>query len=96
MGMFDKMRDALAEAHAAGQPRSKSERRDLTEDDRLAWYDAGSEREKAIRPQTIADVQALVRNRNPVRWRQLQGHYKWLQKEMKRMGLNPEDARYML
>lgn len=92
MGMLDRLRHAY---ELGSQPKSNV-RRDLTEDDRLAWYDAASEREKAIRPQTIADVQALVRNRNPIRWRQLQGHYRWLQKEMKRLGLNPEDARYML
>ena len=96
MGLFDNLRKTLAEAYVAGQPNVKNQRRDLTEEDRLGWYDAGTEREKAIRPKTIADVQALVRNRNPVRWRQLQGHYKWLQKELTRMGLNPEDARYML
>lgn len=92
MGILDR----LYHAYEVGSQSKSNVRRDLTEDDRLAWYDAASEREKAIRPQTIADVQALVRNRNPIRWRQLQGHYKWLQKEMKRLGLNPEDARYML
>lgn len=76
--------------------RAKNVRRDIDESDRLAWYDAATEREKAIKPQTIQDVQALIRNRNPIRWIQLRGHYKWLQKEMKRAGLNPEDARYIL
>jgi hypothetical protein len=30
------------------------------------------------------------------RWRRLQRDYKWLERVMKKTGLNPEDARYIL
>lgn len=95
MRMTDTSRSRFARAYRAGRP-TRNERRNLTEDDRLSWYDAAGEREKAIRPQTVADVQALVRNRNPIRWYQLQSDFRWLKKQMKKLGLNPEDARYML
>lgn len=95
MGMLNDVKAAWNAASQA-KPVKSNKPRDLTEADRLGWYDAGDEREKSIKPRTVQDVQSLIRNRNPVRWRQLQGHYKWLQKEMKRIGLNPEDARYIL
>jgi len=74
----------------------KNQRRDLTEADRLSWYDAGTSRSRGPADRTVQDVQALIRNRNPVRWRQFKSHYRWVQKEMKKLGLNPEDARYLL
>lgn len=30
------------------------------------------------------------------RWRRLQRDYRWLERVMKKIGLNPEDARYLL
>lgn len=75
----------------------QSEPRDLTEQDVLGWADALDRREKApIKPRTIQDVRALIRNRNPVRWNQMQRDFRWVQKQMKKAGLNPEDARYIL
>jgi len=98
MGIFDTLRDAFSEfVLGEDAPRERAVPRDLTEDDRLGWYDAGTERsKKAPRPSTIEDVQKLIKNRNPVRWYSLQSDFKWVQKEMRKLGLNPEDARYIL
>jgi hypothetical protein len=96
MGVWKNLVDEVAKARIAGQPRPKGQPRNLTEADRIGWADAQDSRESSMKPRTIEDVKALVRNRNPIRWRQLQGDFRWLQKEMKKMGLNPEDARYIL
>ena len=95
MGLLKDMADAFVTEWKKASKES-NERRDLTEEDRLSWYDAGTSRPKGPADRTIQDVRALVRNRNPVRWRQLQKNFKWVQKEMRKMGLNPEDARYLL
>lgn len=69
--------------------------RDLTDADYDAWSAAADEGFKpTIR--TIQQAQTALRRINPVRWRQVQSDYKWVQKQMKRLGLNPEDARYIL
>lgn len=72
-----------------GQPR------ELTDEDRAGWNDA-LDRRAAMKPQTVESVRALIRQRNPIRWHQLQRDIKWVEKEMKKMGLNPEDARSIL
>lgn len=75
--------------------RRRYDRRPLTEDDLQSWQDAVTKRPTG-KAKTEEDVKALIRNRNPVRWWQLQRDFKWVQKEMKKMGLNPEDARFLL
>lgn len=72
-----------------GQPR------ELTPEDRAGWNDA-LDRRASMKPQTVESVRALIRQRNPIRWRQLQNDIKWVEKEMKKLGLNPEDARSIL
>jgi hypothetical protein len=37
-----------------------------------------------------------IEKQNRRRWRRLQNDYKWLQSEMLKLGLNPEDARFLL
>jgi hypothetical protein len=97
MGVWKNLVDEVTKARIAGQqPRRTSQPRNLTEADRIGWADAQDSRESSMKPRTTQDVRALVRNRNPIKWAQLQGNYRWLQKEMKKMGLNPEDARYIL
>lgn len=71
--------------------------RPLTLEDRAGWADAQDRGHKISRkPETLEAVRKLIKHRNPVRWMQLQRDYKWVQKEMKKLGLNPEDARYIL
>lgn len=78
-------------------PRSKvhSNPRDLTPEDRESWYDAASQRPEA-NERTIENLKLLIRNRNPVRWWRIRNDYKWLQREMLRLGMSPEDARFLL
>lgn len=53
---------------------------------------AEARRPQLTREQIIAKIEA----RNPHRWWRIQYDYKWLCKQMKRMGLNPDDARELL
>lgn len=71
-------------------------RRSPTEAERLGWDNALTERSKDAPPKTLTSIRTLIKNKNPVRWWQLQRDFKWVQKEMKKMGLNPDDARYIL
>lgn len=57
-----------------------------------SWFEAADARPK-VGTKSVAD---RIRSRNPFRWRRLLRDYRWAQKEMKRMGLNPEDARWLL
>jgi hypothetical protein len=90
----DELRDTWREIFS-GDPyqRKTSEPRDLTIDDRLAWNTAMEDRTSL---RTKEDIRKVMSNRNPVRFWQLQRDFKWLQRQMKKAGLNPEDARYIL
>ena len=71
-------------------------RRDVTEKEVGDWLGAAEQRERKIRPRTADAIRLELRRRNYVRYWRLQRDFKWMQKEMKRMGLNPEDARNLL
>lgn len=94
----DQMRELFDYIFGDNQtPLNPKKPRNLTEDDRLGWDDAMDQRQKSpLQPRTVQDVQRLIRNRNPLRWHGIQKDFKWVQKEMKKLGLNPEDARYIL
>lgn len=78
-------------------PKKPNQPRDLTEADRIGWDVAMDQRAASkMRPQTREDIIRLIRNRNPLRWHGFVKDYKWVQKEMKKLGLNPDDARYLL
>lgn len=72
-----------------------SQPRDLEDDDIEGWESA-SEAGYHVKPETRSQVQAMLRRSNPVRWAQCQGDLRWAQRQMKKLGLNPEDARFML
>lgn len=95
MGLWSDIKQAVQDAEDAKNIRS-SNPRDLTEYDRAGWADAQDAREAAVTPRTVNSAQRLIRQRNPVKYRRLEKDFKWLQKEMVRIGLNPEDARYIL
>lgn len=57
------------------------------------WLDAADKRPKEHTRESIAQH---IRRRNPIRWRNLQNDIKWVKKEMKKAGLNPEDWRYIV
>lgn len=69
--------------------------RDLEDEDLEGWESA-SEAGFHIKPRTREEVRAALRRRNPVRWAQCRSDLRWAERQMKKLGLNPEDARFML
>lgn len=90
------MRDLFDFIYGNGAPFKEPVRpRDLTDQDRLEW-DIALDSQPRGKPKTLEQARAILKARNRLRWWGMQRDYKWLQKEMLKMGLNPEDARFML
>lgn len=47
-------------------------------------------------PRTKAEILAIIKKRNGYRLWRIRHDYKWLQKEMRRLGYNPDDAKELL
>lgn len=73
--------------------RQRPQPRRLDDGDWSAFMEAASDRRKPMSREQIIEA---VKARNPHRWWRLQWDYKWLEKQMKRLGQNPEDARELL
>lgn len=69
-----------------------TEPRPLTDDDYQTWYDAADQQTP---DRTLDWAAASIRRYNIWKWNQMMRDYRWLQKRMKKLGLNPEDARYL-
>lgn len=67
--------------------------RQLTDRDFAAWNRAASHQRGGM---TKLQIQRRMQSYNFVRWNRLRRDYRWLQREMVRMGLNPEDASSLL
>ena len=93
MGLLDRY-EAWAEQYiASGRPKNPPPRH-LTDADRGAFFDAATE--QPPRPRTIEQARLAIRNRNPVRWRRLQKEYRWMTKQAVKLGISPEEARWLL
>jgi hypothetical protein len=67
----------------------------LSQDDLDGWLDAASKRN----PPAARDRNTLrnyLKAKNRRRWRILQRHLRWAEREMLKLGLNPEDTRWIL
>lgn len=82
--------DNANEQRALNYAKSK---RLLTDNDIDSFNEAADQR-KPQRTQTNI-IEALRKKDGHRMWR-LQRDYRWMQKQMKKMGLNPEDARWLL
>jgi hypothetical protein len=83
----------LAELQARSIPSEDNSQAVLTESDVDSFLKAADERTK---PKSIEQVREILRRKNPVRMARLQSDSRWLRRQMKKMGLNPEDARWLL
>jgi hypothetical protein len=70
--------------------------RPATDDDRAGWFSAATEADKPPALNTREQLITHLRHKNPVRVHRLRKDFKWMQKEMKKLGRNPEDARWLL
>lgn len=62
-----------------------------TDEEVSAWF-----RSAESNMRVAMTVRRELQSRNKVRWNRLQGDFAWMKKELKKMGLNPEDARWYL
>lgn len=72
------------------RPQRPEDRRTLTEQD-IASFDVTQ-----TPPQNMDMVRAALKSRNPVRFNRMQRDMKWIRNRMVKMGLNPEDAPWLL
>jgi hypothetical protein len=62
-----------------------------------SWFEAANRRESTPPRRTDIDqLQAYLKAKNPVRWRRLQRDFKWAGSTIQKLGMNPEDARWLL
>jgi hypothetical protein len=81
----------------SAMPNQRFQRRRLTDQDHLDWQtaqDLGAIRKP--KPQTIQEVKQLLTWKDPMRMRRMRKDFAWMEKQLAKMGLNPEDARYLL
>jgi hypothetical protein len=57
------------------------------------WFESADMR---VKPLTHDEIIKAVKKRGSFRWWRLNHDYKWLKKQMKKMGYSPEDARELL
>ena len=76
-------------------PHASNSQQHLSQDDLDGWLDAASRRE----PPRKADRNTLrnyLQAKNAYKWRRLQRLLRWAEAEMLKLGLNPEDTRWIL
>jgi len=62
----------------------------------LGWGDPLDERVSAPKLRTQHDVREAIKDIDARRWRRIQRDYDWLERQMVKLNLNPEDARLVL
>jgi len=73
--------------------RKANKPRRLTEEDYVGFFEAT---ERRTGPMTRDQIIEAIRQKNPYRWWRIQYDYRWLKKQVKKLGLNPDDARELL
>jgi hypothetical protein len=71
-------------------------KRKLDEETIDSFFGAADERHKHMKPRNRDEIIELVTRSNTYRWWRLKHDYKWLQKQMKKHGYNPDEARELL
>lgn len=72
---------------------NKPKPRKLTETDIISFNISA---DKRIGPRSREDILAYLHQKNSWRMWRLQKDYRWVQKHMKKMGYNPEEAKDLL
>lgn len=70
-------------------------RRRLSDDDVAGWVEAASQRTPP-RKRDRETLRNYLKARSPWKWAALNRYLRWAEKEMERLGLNPEDVRWIL
>lgn len=59
-------------------------------------FDMAANTKPAIKAPDKNEAIRILRQKNFVRMSRMEKDFRWMKREMKKMGLNPEDARYLL
>jgi hypothetical protein len=86
---FEGLENDLNKARFGSQPRN------LTDSDMRDWDDAAS-RPRPTPPRNQAEVIAALKRINRYKYATYVNYRKWVRRKMKKLGLNPEDERYLL
>lgn len=93
MGFRDAMYNLIDNIEHENNVRKGVQPRDVTVEDRASFFDAAA---NAKPPKNIEEMRQRIANKNPVRWSRLQREMKWAGKEAIKMGMSPEDVRWIL
>lgn len=85
MGFWDEVREGV-----------KAERRFAAGQSGPDLFDVAAETKPTISTPNQAQARRILWEKNAVRMSQMERNFKWMKREMKKMGLNPEDAKYLL
>lgn len=66
--------------------------RPATDDERLSWFNAA----RSQKPGNYDTVRKFLEAKNPYRWARIQSDQHWMEKQLTKLGLDPEDARFYL
>jgi len=77
-------------AHVKHEPR-----RFLTDKDTDGWVEAAHHREPP-RKKDRKTLQAYLQRKNAYKWHMLQKYLRWAEKELGKVGMNPEEARWII
>jgi len=81
--------------------RRNSDKRRLNENDLDGIWEASTDRVthaafRVTRRMTRDEIVVAIKQKNSYRWWRIQMDYRWLRKQMKKLGQNPDDARELL
>jgi len=72
-------------------------KRQANEHDILAWVDATEQREGQPPPRlTTEQWAAYLKAKNPARWYRMRKDFKWAQRMLLKIGVDPEEVRWLL
>jgi len=78
-----------------GAPHASNRQRFLTDKDLDGWLDAASKRNPP-RARDRRTLREYLQARNRRKWFRLQRSLRWAEKELSKLGMNPEDVRWII
>lgn len=81
--------------------RNPNDKRRLNQNDLDGIWEASTDRVTSAafrtpRRMTRDEIIAVIKQKNGYRWWRIQYDYRWLRKQMKKLGQNPDEARELL
>lgn len=101
MSFIGNLSHTITEAYVQAREQQEQEqivkgRKQVLDGDTVDDFLRDSTDKPSVPPRTIEETRKRLTILNAVRMARIQKDFRWMQKQMKNMGLNPEDARYLL